>query len=147
MGHLLFMVELGTLADVDRLGQEDLRRGYCAAAGLIATDDLDSGGDAATLATLAEILEDRLRRTRLDLADLATSAEAGEWRPFDAVDVVLDAVLTLTARSTPPLVHLDGEEHELTAASEAIQSALARLRESTRQLEDGHSAVERLSTA
>ncbi|MGH3628380.1 MAG: hypothetical protein ACRDRL_13200 [Sciscionella sp.] len=148
VGYLLFRVEVGALADVDRLGQEDLRRGFAAAAAMVAAD-LGFGGDAATLATfavLSRILEDRLRRTRLDLADLAPVLEAGAWSAYGAIDAVLDGVLALTARETPALVHVESEEHELTAAGEALKHALGGLREATRQLEDGRRLVERLAS-
>lgn len=148
VGYLLFRVEVGALADVDRLGQEDLRRGFAAAAAMVA-GDLGFGGDAATLATfavLSRILEDRLRRTRLDLADLAPALEADAWSAYGAIDAVIDGVLALTARTTPALVHIDSEQHELTKADEALQHALSRLHEANRQLEDGRKVIARLAS-
>jgi len=149
IGHLLFLVEAAALADSDRLDQEALRVGYDTAANMVVTGNMGIEGDAGTLITLqllVRLVEDRLRRTRLDLADLDTPVQdVGGWSPFQAIDSALDGVLALVARPAPPFVFEESEQFELQAMRDAIEAAERGVRTALSRLGGGIGTVQRLS--
>jgi hypothetical protein len=151
LGHLLFLAEAAALADSDRLDQEALRAGYSTAAHMVVTGSMgieDDAGVLVTLQLLSRLVEDRMRRTRLDLADLETPLGAeGGWSPFRAIDAALDGVLALLARPAPPFVFDQSAPFEVRAMRDAIAAAETGVRTSLYRLVGGIRTVERLAQA
>ncbi|MBR7830621.1 hypothetical protein KDK95_30245 [Actinospica sp. MGRD01-02] len=151
LGHLLFLVEASALADTDRLDQEALSSGYATAANMIVTGSMGIDGDARTLVTLrllSRTVEDRLRRTRLDLAALDTPLESdGAWSPYDAVSAALDAILALLARPAPPFVFDGSAPFELRAMRTAIETADRHARTALSRLGNGVRVIEQRAKA
>lgn len=148
LGHLLFLVEASAFANNDRLDQEALRLGYAAAANMVVTGSMGIEGDAGTLITmhlLARALEDRIRRTRLDLEGLDTPVGPDEWSPFQAISAALDGALALIARPAPPFVFESSEQAELKAMRGAIDSASTHLHAALSQLGEGVGVIERMT--
>lgn len=146
LGHLLFLVEASALADTDRLDQEAMSSGYATAANMVVTGSMGIEGDTGTLVTLqllSRTVEDRIRRTRLDLAALDTPLESdGGWSPYDAVSAALDAVLTLLARPVPPFVFDGSAPFELRAMRTAVDTAAKHTRTALSRLGDGVRVIE-----
>jgi hypothetical protein len=149
LGHLLFLIEASTLADVDRLDQESLRVGYAAAANMVVTGSMGIEGDADTLITLhllGRLVEDRLRRTRLDLADLDTPVEDGTgWSPTAAIDAMLNSMLALVGHGVPPFVFDGSSQVEVEAMRNAIKTAEVGIHAALSQLGDGLQTAGRLA--
>ncbi|MBR7838780.1 hypothetical protein KDL01_36265 [Actinospica durhamensis] len=150
-GYLLLLLEAGALVDLDRLDHEGVRAGYVDAARLLVTFGVGIEGQPRALMTprlLARVVEDRIRRARLDFAELAPEREPEPaphfgWGPSAAVDAALDAVLALLVRSVPPHVSDASEPGELSAMREAID-AQAGIRVAGACLAEGARAVQRM---
>ena len=146
------LLEAGALVDLDRLDHEGVRAGYADAAHLLVTFGVGIEGQPGTLMTprlLARVVEDRIRRARLDFAELAPEREPEPvphhgWGPSAAVDAALDAVLALLVRSVPPYVSDASEPGELSAMREAIDAAQAGIRVAGACLAEGARAVQRM---
>ena len=106
---------------------------------------------------LARVVEDRIRRARLDFAELAPERELGPvpvpvpepvphygWGPSAAVDAALDAVLAFLVRSVPPHVSDASEPGELSAMREAVGAAQAGIRVAGACLAEGARAAQRV---
>ena len=133
LGSLLMLAELSAMADVDRLEQESLREGGLGVAYSLASVNFGFDGEQArevASRVVVRVLEDRVRRTQLDVASLL-----GGWTVAPAVDALLSAVaLLLTTNQAPPrgMSAVDVEvkqAKELVSAVNSAQKAAALILE------------------
>ncbi|MGC0415881.1 hypothetical protein [Embleya sp. AB8] len=147
LGLLLFMVEAAVIGDVDRLDQEVLRSGYqagarAAAASAVRTEGAD--GRHAVTFVWTRAIEERLRRTALDLADTAVPTQEGVWGAAPAIAHGLDAVLALLASTSPPDPASLDQAEVVRLVRESLRAADTQLRAARAQLEKGREAIREL---
>ncbi|GCD92396.1 hypothetical protein [Embleya hyalina] len=144
LGLLLFLIEAAAAGDVDRLDQEVLRSGYQSGARSAAADHPRADDAWVTTFVWTRAIEDRLRRTALDLADTAVPTQEGVWGAAPAITHGLDAVLALLASTSPPDPHALGQAEVVEIVRGSLRSADAHLVAARAQIEKGRAAIREL---